>query len=156
MRHDITPNSGKVRIINYGDLIAEKYEREQRYLWFYSVLSAVGLGIALFGMITLISADLQRQRRAIAIRRVFGAHYGDCLRRTLRTYGIISALGTLIGLCIGYYLMNLWLKTYTMQITLGITPALGIVLLISLIITSLVAMKVKICFKENPTTVITG
>lgn len=156
MRHDITPNSGKVRIINYGDLIAEKYEREQRYLWFYSVLSVVGISIALFGLITLISADLQRQRRAIAIRRVFGAHYGDCLRRTLRTYGIISALGTLIGLCIGYYLMNLWLKTYTMQITLGFTPALGIVLLISLIITALVAYKVKVCFRENPTTVITG
>lgn len=155
-RHDITPNSGKVRIINYGDLIAEKYESEQRYLWFYSVLSVVGISIALFGLITLISADLQRQRRAIAIRRVFGAHYRDCLRRTLRTYGIISALGTTIGLCVGYYLMTLWLRTYALQITLGFIPALGIVLLISLIITSLVAHKVKVCFRENPAEVISG
>ena len=79
-RHDINPDAGTVRVVNYGDLIAEKYRKEQNFLWLYSVLSAVGLGIALFGMITLLSADLQRQRRAIAIRRVFGAHYRDCLR----------------------------------------------------------------------------
>lgn len=155
-RHDINPDAGTVRVVNYGDLIAEKYRKEQNFLWLYSVLSAVGLGIALFGVITLLSADLQRQRRAIAIRRVFGAHYRDCLRRTLRTYGIISALGTLIGLCVGYYLMTLWLQTYALQISLGILPALGIVLLISLIVTALVAHKVKVCFRENPAEVISG
>ena len=153
-RHDINPDAGQVRIINYGERIAQEYKKEQRYLWFYSVLSAVGLGIALFGMITLLSADLQRQRRAIAIRRVFGAHYRDCLRRTLYTYGIISALGTIIGLCVGYYLMTLWLRTYTLQISLGILPALGIVALIALIVTALVAHKVKMCFRENPAEVI--
>ena len=153
-RHDINPDAGTVRVVNYGDLIAEKYRKEQNFLWLYSVLSAVGLGIALFGMITLLSADLQRQRRAIAIRRVFGAHYRDCLRRTLRTYGIISALGTTLGLCVGYYLMTLWLRTYALQISLGILPALGIVALIALIVTALVAYKVKVCFKENPAEVI--
>ena len=153
-RHDINPDAGTVRVVNYGDLIAEKYRKEQNFLWLYSVLSAVGLGIALFGMITLLSADLQRQRRAIAIRRVFGAHYRDCLRRTLRTYGIISALGTTLGLCVGYYLMTLWLQTYALQISLGILPALGIVALIALIVTALVAHKVKVCFRENPAEVI--
>ena len=52
--------------------------------------------------------------------------------------------------------MNLWLQTYALQISLGILPALGIVALIALIVTALVAYKVKVCFKENPTTVITG
>lgn len=154
--HDLDNRAGNVRVINYGELIAENYQREQHYLWLYSVLSAVGLGIALFGLITLISADLQRQRRALAIRRVFGAHYSDCLRRTLLTYGIIAALGTIIGLCVGYYLMTLWLQTYTLQITLGILPALGIMLIIALIILALVAYKVKVCFRENPAEVIKG
>ena len=155
-RHDINPDAGQVSIVNYGELIAREYEKEQRYLWFYSVLSAVGLGIALFGLITLLSADLQRQRRAIAIRRVFGAHYGNCLRRTLLTYGIISALGTIIGLCVGYYLMTLWLRTYTLQISLGILPALGIIAIIATVILVLVAYKVKVCFRENPAEVISG
>lgn len=153
-RHDINPDAGQVRIINYGERIAQEYEKEQRYLWLYSVLSVVGLGIALFGLITLLSADLQRQRRALAIRRIFGAHFGDCLRRTLLTYGIIATLGTIIGLCVGYYLMTLWLQTYTLQISLGILPALGIILIIALIILALVAYKVKVCFRENPAEVI--
>ena len=155
-RHDINPDAGQVRIINYGELIAREYEKEQRFLWFYSVLSVIGLGIALFGLITLLSADLQRQRRALAIRRVFGAHYSDCLCRTLLTYGIIAALGTIIGLCVGYYLMTLWLQTYTLQITLGFIPALGIIALVATIVTILVAVKVKSCFKENPAEVIKG
>ena len=155
-RHDINPDAGQVSIVNYGELIAREYEKEQRFLWFYSVLSVVGLGIALFGLITLLSADLQRQRRALAIRRVFGAHYGDCLRRTLLTYGIIAALGTIIGLCVGYYLMTLWLQTYTLQISLGILPALGIIALISIIILALVAYKVKVCFRENPAEIFKG
>lgn len=155
-RHDINPDAGTVRVVNYSDLISEKYRKEQNFLWLYSVLSAVGLGIALFGVITLLSANLQRQRRAIAIRRVFGAHYRDCLCRTLRTYGIISALGTTLGLCVGYYLMTLWLRTYALQISLGILPALGIAAIIALIVTALVAYKVKVCFKENPAEVITG
>lgn len=155
-RHDINPDAGQVRIINYGERIAQEYKKEQRYLWLYSVLSVIGLGIALFGLITLLSADLQRQRRALAIRRVFGAHYSDCLRRTLLTYGIIAALGTIIGLCVGYYLMTLWLQTYTLQITLGILPALGIMLTIALIILALVAYKVKVCFRENPAEIFKG
>ncbi len=155
-RHDINPDAGQVRIINYGERIAQEYKKEQRYLWLYSVLSVIGLGIALFGLITLLSADLQRQRRALAIRRVFGAHYSDCLRRTLLTYGIIAALGTIIGLCVGYYLMTLWLQTYTLQITLGFIPALGIIALVATIVTALVAVKVKSCFKENPAEVIKG
>ena len=155
-RHDINPDAGQVSIINYGELIVREYEKEQRFLWLYSVLSVIGLGIALFGLITLLSADLQRQRRALAIRRVFGAHYSDCLRRTLLTYGIIAALGTIIGLCVGYYLMTLWLQTYTLQISLGILPALGIIALVATIVTALVAVKVKSCFKENPAEVIKG
>ena len=62
--------------------------------------------------------------------------------------------GTTLGLCVGYYLMTLWLQTYALQISLGILPALGIVALIALIVTALVAHKVKVCFRENPAEVI--
>ena len=54
----------------------------------------------------------------------------------------------------GYYLMTLWLQTYALQISLSILPALSIVALITLIVTALVAHKVKVCFRENPAEVI--
>jgi hypothetical protein len=50
--------------------------------------------------------------------------------------------------------MTLWLRTYALQISLGFLPALGIAAIIALIVTALVAYKVKVCFKENPTEVI--
>ncbi|MBR6699030.1 MAG: hypothetical protein IKL71_03310 [Bacteroidaceae bacterium] len=62
--------------------------------------------------------------------------------------------GTSIGLCVGYYLMTLWLRTYALQISLDILPALGIAAIITLIVTALVAHKVKVCFRENPAEVI--
>ncbi len=153
-RHQIEPDAGYVSVINYGDLVAKEYRKEKNYLYLYGILSVVGLCITLFGLLTLISANLQHQRRALAIHRIFGANFAACLRRTLRTYLLIIAIGITIGLCLGYYLMTLWLETYSYHITLGFLPALGILLIITLLVTLLVALKVRSCFRENPANVI--
>ena len=153
-RRDINVDAGLVRVVNCGDLISDTYEKEQNYLTLYTILAIVGFGIAFFGLLTLVSADLQRQRRSLAIRRIFGATYGVCLRQTLRLYSIVTTLGTIIGLCIGFYLMTMWLETYTTSITLGWEQPVCIALGIAVLVTSLVAWKVRQCFREKPAMVI--
>ena len=153
-RRDINVDAGLVRVVNFGDLISDTYEKEQNYLTLYTILAIVGFGIAFFGLLTLVSADLQRQRRSLAIRRIFGATYGVCLRQTLRLYSIVTTLGTIIGLCIGFYLMTLWLETYSTTITLGWEQPLCIALAIALLVIALVAWKVRQCFREKPAMVI--
>ena len=153
-RRDMNVDAGLVRVVNFGDMISDTYEKEQNYLKLYSVLSAIGFCIALFGLLTLISADLQRQRRSLAIRRIFGATYSICLGKTLRTYLLITFIGSAMGLCIGYIMMTMWLETYSEQITLGVMPALCIIVLIVSVVSILVAYKVKMCFKEKPAMVI--
>ncbi|MBQ5694786.1 MAG: ABC transporter permease, partial [Bacteroidaceae bacterium] len=153
-RRDINVDAGLVRVVNFGDLISDTYDKEQNYLTLYTILAIVGFGIAFFGLLTLVSADLQRQRRSLAIRRIFGATYGVCLRQTLRLYSIVTTLGTIIGLCIGFYLMTLWLETYSTTITLGWKQPLCIALAIALLVIALVAWKVRQCFREKPAMVI--
>ena len=153
-RRDINVDAGLVRVVNFGDMISDTYEKEQNYLTLYTILAIVGFGIAFFGLLTLVSADLQRQRRSLAIRRIFGATYGVCLRQTLRLYSIVTTLGTIIGLCIGFYLMTMWLETYTICITLGWEQPACIALGIAVLVTSLVAWKVRQCFREKPAEVI--
>ncbi|MBO5871055.1 MAG: ABC transporter permease, partial [Bacteroidaceae bacterium] len=153
-RRDINVDAGLVRVVNFGDLISDTYEKEQNYLTLYTILAIVGFGIAFFGLLTLVSADLQRQRRSLAIRRIFGATYGVCLRQTLRLYSIVTTLGTVIGLCIGFYLMTMWLETYTTSITLGWEQPVCIALGIAVLVTSLVSWKVRQCFREKPANVI--
>lgn len=153
-RRDINVDAGLVRVVNCGDLISDTYEKEQNYLTLYTILAIVGFGIAFFGLLTLVSADLQRQRRSLAIRRIFGATYGVCLRQTLRLYSIVTTLGTIIGLCIGFYLMTMWLETYSTTITLGWGQPLCIALAIALLVIALVAWKVRQCFREKPAMVI--
>lgn len=155
-RRDINVDAGLVRVVNCGDLISDTYEKEQNYLTLYTILAFVGFGIAFFGLLTLVSADLQRQRRSLAIRRIFGATYSICLGKTLRTYLLITFIGSAMGLCIGYIMMTMWLETYSEQITLGVMPALCIIVLIVSVVSILVAYKVKMCFKEPPATVIAG
>ena len=147
-------DAGLVRVVNCGDLISDTYEKEQNYLTLYTILAIVGFGIAFFGLLTLVSADLQRQRRSLAIRRIFGANYAVCLRQTLRLYSIVTTLGTIIGLCIGFYLMTMWLETYSTTITLGWEQPLCIALAIALLVIALVAWKVRQCFREKPAMVI--
>ena len=153
-RRDINVDAGLVRVVNCGDLISDTYEKEQNYLTLYTILAIVGFGIAFFGLLTLVSADLQRQRRSLAIRRIFGANYAVCLRQTLRLYSIVTTLGTIIGLCIGFYLMTMWLETYSTTITLGWEQPLCIALAIALLVIALVAWKVRQCFREKPAMVI--
>lgn len=155
-RRDINVNAGLVRVVNCGDLISDTYEKEQNYLTLYTILAIVGFGIAFFGLLTLVSAGLQRQRRSLAIRRIFGATYSICLGKTLRTYLLITFIGSAMGLCIGYIMMTMWLETYSEQVTLGVMPALCIIVLIVSVVSILVAYKVKMCFKEPPATVIAG
>ena len=155
-RRDINVDAGLVRVVNCGDLISDTYEKEQNYLTLYTILAIVGFGIAFFGLLTLVSAGLQRQRRSLAIRRIFGATYSICLGKTLRTYLLITFIGSAMGLCIGYIMMTMWLETYSEQITLGVMPALCIIVLIVSVVSILVAYKVKMCFKEPPATVIAG
>lgn len=153
-RRDMNPDDGSINIVSYGGMVSDYYRAEQNYLYLYSILSLIGFGIALFGLLTLVSADLQRRRRSLAIRRVFGAYYRHCFRSTLKTYITITALGTIIALCIGYWLMTLWLQTYSDHITLGWLPALGITIAILAVVMAVVARKVRACFIETPTTVI--
>lgn len=155
-RRDINVDAGLVRVVNCGDLISDTYEKEQNYLTLYTILAFVGFGIAFFGLLTLVSAGLQRQRRSLAIRRIFGATYSICLGKTLRTYLLITFIGSAMGLCIGYIMITMWLETYSEQITLGVMPALCIIVLIVSVVSILVAYKVKMCFKEPPATVIAG
>jgi ABC-type antimicrobial peptide transport system permease subunit len=153
-KRDINVDAGLVRVVNFGDTIANTYEKEQNYLALYTILAIVGFGIAFFGLLTLVSADLQRQRRSLAIRRIFGANYGVCLRTTLRTYMFIVLIGATIGICTGYYLMTLWLQTFSSCITLGWQQPVCIVLGIGILVASMVAWKVRQCFREKPAEVI--
>ncbi|MBO5872279.1 MAG: hypothetical protein J6Q75_06540, partial [Bacteroidaceae bacterium] len=59
-RRDINVDAGLVHVVNCGDLISDTYEKEQNYLTLYTILAIVGFGIAFFGLLTLVSADLQR------------------------------------------------------------------------------------------------
>ena len=66
----------------------------------------------------------------------------------------IVLIGATIGICTGYHLMRLWLQTYSSSITLGWVQPVSITIGIVLLVTSLVAWKVRQCFREKPAEVI--
>lgn len=153
-KHGLPAEENNIEIVNFGKQVAESYKEEQEYLNIYSALSGVGFAIAVFGMLTLIAADLRQQRRTIAIRRIFGASYRNCMTRTLRTYLPLTATGVAIGLTAGYYMMGLWLDSYSDHISLGWIPASAIAAKLLLLVSALVAYMVRTCFRESPAHVI--
>lgn len=145
-KHDIH----NARIRKYSELIDKAYTEEQNYLYFYTILSCIGIGISILGLITIINSDLQRQRRSLAIKRIFGAKYNICVKETLRIYLFIVFIGTVIGIGMGYHLMTMWLAIYSDHISIGWIQSAIIVSGIAILVSSLVAYKVRSCFKENP------
>lgn len=147
-------DNGDIGVEPFGEMIAQSYKTERHYLKFYSMLSVAGICIAVFGLLVLIANDLQSQRRALAVRRIFGAKFKVCFLNMLKTYMAVMLIGSTIALCLGYWLMDMWLSMYKMHISLGWLQAAVIVSVMALVVTLLVFSKVRSCFKEQPSRVI--
>lgn len=147
-------DNGDISIEPFGEMILETYKEEQHYLKLYSALSVAGIFIAVFGLLVIITADLQRQRRTLAVRRIFGAKFKVCFLGVLKTYVAFTAIGCIIAVSVGYNLMEMWLSIYKEHIELGWVQAAVIVAGIVLVVTLLVHSKVRSCFKELPSQVI--
>lgn len=147
-------DNGDISIEPFSEMILETYKEEQHYLKLYSALSVAGIFIAVFGLLVIITADLQRQRRTLAVRRIFGAKFKVCFLGVLKTYVAFTAIGCIIAVSVGYNLMEMWLSIYKEHIELGWVQAAVIVAGIVLVVTLLVHSKVRSCFKELPSQVI--
>ena len=136
----------------------ERFERymvsEYNFLKLLGIVALATLLIALFGVYALILQECERQRKNIAIRKVYGAQVKDILMMFFKEYMMQVVIAAAFAFPIGYVLMKRWLENYSRQTSIGIEVFLGIFIGMAFLVMLCIGWHVWRAANENPATAV--
>lgn len=97
--------------------LSEQYDREAQELRTVSVLSALGILIAVFGQYGLAAYSAQSRRREISIRKVLGARVRDVLQLFIWQFSKPVFVAMVVAWPVAFYAMTLWLENFVYRVT---------------------------------------
>lgn len=106
------------------DKYQQLYLEEERTATLSKYFSVIAISISCLGLLALTAFSTQRRFKEIAIRKVLGASDFGIIRLFSNHFLGLVLLAILIGLPIGYYLMQNWLEGFVYRVDLE--PALFI------------------------------
>ena len=119
-----------------------------------SIITAVAIWIAVFGIYSMITLSCTQRRKEIAIRKVNGAKAKEVFLLFFREYFIVTLLSSIAVFPIGVYIMQRWLEQYIRRVTMEWWLFVGIFVLITLIVFVSICFRVNRATKENPSEVV--
>ena len=118
------------------------------------VASMVSVLISLFGIFSLVNLSCERRRKEMALRKIHGAKVKDIAHLFAKEYAIVLAISAIVAFPIGYAIMKEWMMNYVMQTDIPAWMYIGILLLVSVLITLCVGYRVWRAANENPADVV--
>jgi putative ABC transport system permease protein len=110
------------------DSFASLYEEEKRFGKLFTASSGLAIIIACLGLFALAAFTLERRFKEIAIRKVLGATVQSLSLLILSDFTKLVAIGAVIAIPAGYFLMSSWLSNFAYQLSINpvylIAPAL--------------------------------
>ena len=146
---------GDLFYLNDGETVYKGYLRSEfNLLKLLNIITVISLLIALFGVYALILQECERQRKSIAVRKVFGAQVKDILMMFFKEYMLQVVIAAALAFPIGYVLMKRWLEGYSRQTTIGVEVFLGIFLGMAILVLLCIGWHVWRAANENPATAV--
>lgn len=116
---------------------ARTYENYVNQKNLFSLLNAVVILIALFGLFALASFSIQRRMKEIAIRKTLGAETNLLLKDLSKQYVVFCLIGFSLSLYPVYYFLNKWLENFVFRIDISPLPfviGFAVLLLLTLVV----------------------
>ena len=138
-----------------GETVYKSYlTSEINLLKLLNIITGISVLIALFGVYALILQECERQRKNIAIRKVYGAQVKDILMMFFKEYMLQVVIAAAFAFPIGYVLMKRWLEGYSRQTSIGIEVFLGIFVGMAILVMLCIGWHIWRAANENPATAI--
>ena len=115
------PN-GKLYMKSAASVFGDSYRQDLRMVKILGSASLVALALAAFGIYVLSAYTVQRSRREIVIRKLYGASNGAIARRLGREFGLTVAVAGLIGLPAAALAIRYYLDGFAEHAPLGAWP----------------------------------
>lgn len=120
------------------------YQQETRAGSIFTSFAGLAVFIACLGLVGLASYMVERRRREIGIRKVLGATSTGILTLFSKDFMGLVALGFLVALPVGWYVMSEWLQNFAYRVDIGLTVYLvagGLTLAVALLTVSYQALR---------------
>lgn len=147
---EIFPESVEPEISTLKDDIESFHNSEieiQKTLRFISIVS---LAITLLGVYSAITIDTERRRREVAIRKVFGARFGNILWMFGRRYFWLLVIPALIAFPIDFLVLDMMRSSSKVFINIGPLFWLGIFLGVALLVVLTILWRILMVARTHP------
>ncbi len=121
--------------------------RLEKLLVFFSILSVFLSCMGIFGM---ISFQLERRTREIALRKINGAKVKDILTLFFREQAALVGLASLVALPVAWLLMHRWMEQYVYRTSMGWWVFILIPVGVWLLTIVTIALQVYHAARRNP------
>lgn len=149
----VNPNA-ELMLSNMEEVYNAYMKSERTLCKLLSVVSAICILIAVFGIFSLVTLSCQQRRKEIAIRKVSGASARLILNLFFKEYLLLLVMASCIAFPLGYVIMKRWLENYVKQTPVNLWIYIGIFAGMLLVIFSSIVWRVWKAAIQNPAEVI--
>ncbi|MBB3223890.1 ABC transporter permease [Pseudoduganella umbonata] len=114
-------------------LFTRTYQEDARLARMLATASALAVGLAAFGIYVLAAYSVQRNRRQIVLRKLYGAGMGAIARLLGREFAALLAAGALFGVPLAWLAIERYLAGFVERAPLGQWPLVAATLLAALV-----------------------
>lgn len=121
-----------------------QYAADQKRGKIFIVFSVLTIVITCLGLLGLIAFTTQQRQKEISIRKVLGASVGEIIPLVIRNFVLLVGLSCLVAFPVAAYFMNKWLKIFTYNTGLTVSPfVLSAVVVLAITVLTVIFHTVK-------------
>ncbi|MDL5047966.1 ABC transporter permease [Oscillatoria amoena NRMC-F 0135] len=103
------------------DKMADLYKAEQKLTDVVLLASGIAIFIACLGLYALAAFTAEQRTKELGIRKVMGATVPQLILLLSKDFLKLVLIAVVVGIPVGYYLMNTWLEGFAYKTSIGIT-----------------------------------
>jgi putative ABC transport system permease protein len=102
-----------------NEQIADSFAKQKQTSQIILVFTGIAILISVLGLLAMSIYFIRLRKKEIAVRKVYGASFGEVLIRLLRTFLIYVVVAFFVAVPFSWYLMRGWLDDYSYRINLS-------------------------------------
>jgi putative ABC transport system permease protein len=102
-----------------NEQIADAFAKQKQISQIILVFTGIAILISTLGLLAISTYFIRLRKKEIAVRKVYGASFGDVLTQLLRTFLTYVVVAFFVAVPFSWYLMRGWLDDYSYRIRLS-------------------------------------
>ena len=100
------------------EIIEQGFRNERRVLSVVFIFTLLSILVSALGLFAMSSYYMQQEVRSVSVKKVFGAEYSGVLRELVLSFMKMVGVAFVLGIPLGWYVMNSWLAGFGHRIDL--------------------------------------